>query len=235
MKQRKETDPIQPGSIVSPKLDGIFVEASKSGIATKSGKPVENRPDLRRRLGLHFLLHPKSKIRGELYQHGQPFEDTLSDFKAGKKLPLHIHPDTAGPKPLPVLGIRRIRARKVNSQAAADADYKASLAKGYEGQIVQSPDGTVEKRKPMKDAEFRITGKARGKAHGILTVATADKQPFRVQVHPDKISEPGIIGKHATIAFPRKSKRGIPQQPVFKSVRDYSALMPGMIQVGSLT
>ena len=163
------------------------------------------------------------------------FEDTLSDFKAGKKLPLHIHPDTAGPKPLPVLGIRRIRARKVNSQAAADADYKASLAKGYEGQIVQSPDGTVEKRKPMKDAEFRITGKARGKAHGILTVATADKQPFRVQVHPDKISEPGIIGKHATIAFPRKSKRGIPQQPVFKSVRDYSALMPGMIQVGSLT
>ena len=231
VKQLRETDRIEPGSLVSPKLDGVFVKATRDGLQTKSGKPITNRPDLRRRLKLHFLLHPKSEIRGELYQHGKGFEDTVSGFRTGARLPLNIHPDTKGPKPLPIFGIRHVRARKVASQAEADTAYQGALKKGYEGQIVQSPGGDIAKRKPWADEEFAVTGKKMGKAHGILTVADKGGKSFRVQVEPGMIGNPDIIGKQATIAFPKKSRKGIPRSPVFKGLRDYenAALVPGMI------
>ena len=235
MKTHPEDDPVQPGSIVSPKLDGIYARATKEGMFTKSDAPITTQPHLVRRLKLHFLLHPKSELRGELYRHGQPFDQTLSDFRGGKgKLQYHLFPG-AGPKPLPVFGIRRIRSQRVRSTAEADAHYRAAIESGYEGQIVETPAGEVAKRKPMHDEEYKVVAAAKGKKHGILTVQDEAGTPFRVQV-PARVADQQPIGKSATVRYVKKTRNGVPHAPVFKSVRDWdmSAVLRRCIELNVL-
>lgn len=202
--------PVAPGSEVSPKLDGIHAVARKDGIFTKSGKPID-RADLRRRLKLHFLLHPKSELKGELYRHGQPFDKNLSDFKKGEKLPFHAFPGQKH-RPLPIFGVKRVKGERVRSEKDADAHYQRSLKQGYEGQVVRTPDGKEAKRKPHSDAEHEIVAARPGKTQGSLTVRDGDKT-FKVPVTRD-VAASNPVGKKATIISKGRHK-------VFKSVRDY--------------
>jgi len=210
MKTYPEVEPVPSGSIVSPKLDGIYARATKDGLFTKSDAPIATQPHLQRRLKLHFLLHPKNELRGELYRHGQPFDQTLSDFKTGRgKLQYHLFPG-GGPKPMPVLGIRHVKGTRIRSAAEADAHYRESVKSGYEGQIIETPGGEVSKRKPLHDEEYKVTGAAQGKKHGILTVRDKAGIPFRVQV-PAHISDQQPIGKLVTVGYVRKSRSGVPR------------------------
>lgn len=224
---------IPGGSQVSPKLDGVYAKATKDGLFSKSGNRISTQPHLERRLRLHFKLRPKSQLEGELYRHGQPFEKTLSDFKGNRKLQYHLFPAQKG-KPLPVLGIRHVKAQKVKSQAQADAHLKRSIQSGYEGQIVRDPAGNLQKRKPFHDEEFRVVQTGRGKKNDVLTVQNEGGHPFRVAA-PAGTSSEDSVGKLVTVKYHNKSTKGIPRSPVFKAIRDYdmSSLRPGMIEFGS--
>ena len=218
-------DRIHEGDVVSPKLDGIYAKATKAGLTTKSGNPITTQPGLQRRLKLHFLLHPKSQLEGELYRDGEPLQKIVSDFKTGKQLPFHIFPGK-GARPLPVLGIKNVKATTVHNAGEANAAYDGAIKAGYEGQIIQRDGKESLKRKPMHDSEYKIIGGKVGKKHGILTV-TDGKRSFRVQA-PAEIAGNAPVGKKATIGYFRKTLSGKPHAPVFKAVRDYDMAANGM-------
>ncbi len=220
MKTYSEGSPIPAGSVVSPKLDGVYARATKDGLFSKSGKSIQTQPHIVSQLATHFKTNPTSELHGELYKHGQPFEKTLSDFKSGKNpLQFHLFPSNSQ-KPKPGGDIIHIPSETVTSQAHADKHYDASQKAGYEGQVIQSPDGKQAKRKPWTDSEYAITGVDKGKAHGILTVRGTKDEQFRVQA-PAHLVDDSLIGKKATIGYVRKTTNGVPHAPVLKKIRDY--------------
>ncbi len=215
----KTSEKVQPGSEVSPKLDGIYARATRDGLYSKSGRRIEGQDHLNRRLKLHFKLRPKSELRGELYRHGQSLEKTLSDYQSRKKLPLHMYPGQ-GPRPLPVLGVRRVRGKRVATQVQADAHYQKVLRRGYEGQVARAPNGTLTKRKPRADQEYKVAAVARGKKHGVLTVGDGSAT-FKVQA-PARVAAQSTLGQQVTVSHAGKRPvSGVPRAPVFKAVRPY--------------
>jgi len=220
MKPHAEDATIAKGTIVSPKLDGIYARATKDGLFSKSGKEIKTQQHIIEALQPHFQKNPDSELKGELYKHGQSFDDTLSAFAGGKsKLQFHLFP-TTDPKPDASEHIQHVKGTVINSKAQADAHFAKSVSSGYEGQVLHSPEGVQTKRKPWQDAEFKVTGAAKGKTHGILTVQDKDGASFKVQA-PAAVAHEGSIGKQATISYVRKTDGGVPHAPVFKSVRDY--------------
>jgi hypothetical protein len=219
MKTWDETkDRIEGGEIVSPKLDGIYARATADGMVTRSGKPITTQPGVWKRLAAHFKKNPQATVEGELYRDGQPFQQTVSDFKGGRGLDYHVFPSD-GPKPRKGGGIFHVRGEKVRDAAGADERYRNAQAAGYEGVVIRKADGTLIKRKPMQDSEYTITGGSVGKKHGILSV-TDGKRSFRVQA-PADVATNAPVGKLATIGYFRKTLSGKPHAPVFKAVRDY--------------
>jgi len=218
MKTHSESDPIQPGSLVSPKLDGVYARATKDGLYSKAGISIGTQPHLIERLKSHFQRHPQSELHGELYRHGAPLEHIVSDLKSGKgELDFHLHP-TNQPKPRAGGNISHIHAARVRTQGEADEHYSAALNAGFEGQVIQTPDGELLKRKPLQDEEFQVTHAKHGKAHGILHVQDAQGRGFKVQA-PSHVVKDNPIGMPATIAYNRKTEKGVPHAPIFKGLR----------------
>ena len=116
--------------------------------------------------------------------------------------------------------IQHIPVTRVTSDAHAHSHYQASLKAGYEGQIIQTPDGSVQKRKPVQDSEYTVVGAAKGKKHGILTMRDGAGKTFRVQA-PAHLAHEAQVGKQATVGYTRLTSSGVPHAPVFKAVRDY--------------
>ena len=212
--------PIPEGSLVSPKLDGVYARATREGLFSKSGLPVHTQPHIHAQLSAHFKKNPDAILHGELYKHGQSFEKTVSAFKSGKA-PLEYHVFPAGGKMPSAKGaIQHIPVTRVTSDAHAHSHYQASLKAGYEGQIIQTPDGSVQKRKPVQDSEYTVVGAAKGKKHGILTMRDGAGKTFRVQA-PAHLAHEAQVGKQATVGYTRLTSSGVPHAPVFKAVRDY--------------
>ncbi len=206
---------IERGSVVSPKLDGVFVRATKDGAFTKSGKRV-SLPRLERRLSPFFAVHRGAELRGEMYRHGKSFEDVVSAFRhGGRGLRYHVFP--GGPRPAPVFGVRHVNGRRVRTPEQADRLYHKWVRKGYEGQVIQSPSGEA-KRKPEEDAEFEVVGGRRAKRHGVLTVRDDEGRTFRVAA---PVSAIGARGKMATIRYRGRTSGGLPRGASFKAIRDY--------------
>ncbi len=216
MKTHPREMDVEQGSVVSPKLDGVFVRATRDGAFTKSGKRV-SLPKLERRLRPFFAVHRGADLRGEMYRHGKSFEGVVSAFRhGGKGLRYHVFP--GGPRPVPVFGVRHINGRRVRSPEQADRLYRKWLRRGYEGQVIQSPRGEVSKRKPEEDAEFEVVGGRRAKRHGVLTVRDGRGRTFRVAA---PVSAIGARGKMATIRYRGRTSGGLPRGASFKAIRDY--------------
>lgn len=209
---------IEEGDTVSPKLDGVYVKATRQGLFTKNGNKIENHKLLNWRLKPHFLIHPKSQLEGELYNHGQGFEKTISDFKTGKKLKYNIFPGQKN-APLPFGGIKRIPAKPVHSNKEAKESFKGAVSNGFEGQIVHKGSGEDLKMKPQHDSEYEVAAVQKGKRHGILSLKHGGKA-FRVQAKSE-VATPDAIGQKATVKYNRLTKNGIPYSPVFKGIRNY--------------
>ena len=225
---------IEGGETVSPKLDGIYAKATKTGLFTSGGNPVKGQGLLKLRLKPHFLLHPNEPIEGELYRKGQSFQKTVSDFRQGKRLPFNVFPGQKH-SPLPILGVKRVRSQVVKDSGEATTHYRQALKDGYEGQVILK-DGKAFKRKPHSDSEYPIVSGQIGKKHGILTLRKG-KKTFKVQA-PVNIASNAPVGKKATVAYRRQTDGGIPFAPKFKHIRDYdmnSRLTSLLIQMDSRT
>src|SRR6478736_6355501 len=94
-------DPAKPveAKETSPKLDGVYARATREGVFSKSGKPL-NVPHVGKRLKRYFRKNPEGALEGELYRKGQPLEAIAGEVKAGgeaaKKLKLHVYPGQPG-------------------------------------------------------------------------------------------------------------------------------------------
>ncbi|MDR1282393.1 MAG: hypothetical protein LBK99_16460 [Opitutaceae bacterium] len=234
----EKAPPVLP-AIAQPKLDGVKAIATRDGLATRTGNPITTQPHLNRRLRLFFLLNPKARLEGELYRHGKPLPEIASAVRHGgsrssAKLQLHVFPTGAkGEKlPLPVFGIRRVKSTPVSSQANLDKHYRTVLKQGYEGQVIRSGDGTVTKRKPVQDGEFRLVSHRVGKPGkvGSATFVTEGGQKFRAIASPGFTAAPGTL---VTIKYQKLTRRGVPRGggSVVKVARpdDMSARLPAMI------
>lgn len=218
MKVHNESQPVPSGVAVSPKLDGIYARATKNGLFTKSGAPIKTQPHLAHALKSHFLKNPESVLHGEIYRHGAGFDQIVSEFKSGQgKLEYHLHPGSVAPTGR---HIKTIPTASVASAREAHAHYNDSLRQGYEGQVIQHPDGTLLKRKPRHDEEYTVTGSSLGRKHGILSVKDGEGRTFRVQA-PAALAAGDHVGKAVTVSYVRKSRHGIPHAPVYKGMRDY--------------
>ena len=87
----------------SVKLDGMYGKATKDGMFSKSGKPL-NLPHIQKRLARHFRKNPDGALEGELYRKGAGIEKIAGEVKAGgdaaKRVKLHVYPGQAE-RPLP--------------------------------------------------------------------------------------------------------------------------------------
>ncbi|NDE15367.1 hypothetical protein EBZ80_10595 [bacterium] len=209
----QDGEEVPPGSIASRKLDGVYARADKDGLWTKTGRRIESQPHLERRLKGHFRRKPDAVLEGEL-TNGAPLEQTAGDFKAGRKLKMHLFPGQKD-KPLPVFGIRHVRGKKVKDASDADHHYRREVARGAEGQVLLLPDGTRIKRKPTEDSEYDVRSIRTGKRNTVAEVSDG-KVTTRVAV-PAGVK----AGDRVTVAYDGRTRSGKPRAPRFKAVRDY--------------
>lgn len=205
---------------VEPKLDGIYAKATKDGLVTKTGKPVKNADHIAKALRRHFKKNPGSKIEGELYRKGQPFEDTLSTFRGGKgkKLKLYVHGEE---KPSRLIRhVRRVKGKVVKDEGALKKVHEKNLRKLYEGSVIKR-GSEARKLKPKHDEELAVVGsKVRkdGKA-GVVSVKGRDGKVFKVQGSASEAMRANP-GSRATVVY-EKSRGGSVRGGKLKSVRNY--------------
>lgn len=213
-------------------MDGVFARATKDGVFTKSGKPLDV-PHIRRRMKLHFLLRPKSEVKGELYREGMGIEKIAGAAreggKAAGKLRLHAFPDQ-GPVPLPIGATRRIKAVTARTPEEVEKAYRAALAKGHEGAMVRHPDGRIEKKKPRQDAEFTVESWGKGK-RGVIHVSDPAGKRFRVQSRGTLKAAPG---DRVTVSYSGTTRNGVPKAAVAERVRNQQDFASKEFQVSSV-
>jgi hypothetical protein len=220
LKEYREGQAMQFPAQVSPKLDGVFVEANKHGLKTKSGKAVTGQHRIERSLKKTFKKNPDAVLRGELYKHGKgrALGNQVSDMRQGKPLRLRLFPDN---------GVKTSRGsvspipeHTAQNQKHLDRLHNRALKHGYEGTVIRTQGGSF-KRKPIHDREFPIVGSSLGKKKGIYTAKTPSGKTFKVQGSPHTVK--GATGKQATITHRGFTPAGIPRGANVKVIRDYSA------------
>jgi len=77
-------DKIQFPVLVSPKIDGARMVATKNGLYTRNGKEYVSCPHIAKLLAPLFEVHPNWVIDGEVYSHDNNFEKIMSLVKKSK-------------------------------------------------------------------------------------------------------------------------------------------------------
>jgi DNA ligase-1 len=177
---------------VQPKLDGILATAwrdntGKLRLTSRNGKDF-NIPHLKTELSK--ILPKDSYLLGEVYLHGEPFQNIVSLVKREQprqKLLKFYTTDLINKKNNSIPWNKRhglleqkinetLHVKKVPTLIADNLDKIKELQKkfeeeGYEGIIVRNPQSVYEpgkrsqgllKSKEFKDDEFRITGFTQG-------------------------------------------------------------------------
>ena len=148
-----------PGATASPKLDGVFARATKDGIVSKSGKPLDL-PHISKRLKRHFRKNPEAVLEGEVFRKGKGIEEIAGATRAGgaaaKSLRLHIFPKDGEKRPWSIGAVRRVSSKPVATDGDVQARFQKALKRGHEGLIVRSADGQASKLKPQADAEWPV-------------------------------------------------------------------------------
>lgn len=209
-------DDVPPGSISSPKLDGIYAKASRDGIFTKTGKRIEGQARIEKRLKKHFRKNPDSSLEGELYRK-QPLEQTVSDMKKKKSLQLHLFPGQ-GKTPLGYGSIRNIKGKTVKTKADAERHYDKLIRKGHEGQVIQTPSGERIRRKAMDDSEFDVDDVSVDRKGRSLAGVSDGKTKSSVLVSRESQVKKG---DRVTVQHQGRTRSGKLRSPRFKAVRDY--------------
>lgn len=205
------------GGRVSPKLDGVYARATKDGVVSKSGKPLDV-PHVDRRLRGHFRRRPDAALEGELYRKGAGVERVAGEVRRGgaaaKGVKLHLFPDQ-GKRPLPLGAVRRVRSRNAKDEDAVGRALRKSLRKGHEGVVVRGADGERRKKKPREDAEWEVAGAAGG-PRNVLTLRDGGGT-FKVQGRPGVKAK---AGDRVTVSHSGKTAKGRPKAAVAERVRN---------------
>lgn len=203
---------------VSPKLDGVYAKATKEGIFSKSGKPLDL-PRISGRLKRHFRKHPAGVLEGELVRKNSGIEQTAGAVRAGGKaagdVRLHIFPDQ-GPRPFPIGSVRRVRGKVVKDEKGVQKAYRKALRKGHEGVVIRNAAGEKSKMKPQEDAEFPVHA-VKGGPRGVLELRHPDGGTFKVQ------SRAGVAAKEGDqvqVRYSGKTAKGMPKAAVAQRVRN---------------
>lgn len=133
------------GALVSEKYDGIQAVWTGRRLETKTGNRI-HAPE--------FWLEglPARPLKGELWLGRDMFDETLSivtrkapdeRWRKIRYMVFQGYAETKYAKP-----VRRFR---VNSKRFLNRFYSAVLKRNGEGIIIEFPDGTIEKHKPVKD------------------------------------------------------------------------------------
>lgn len=220
-------DPARPvaATETSPKLDGVYARATRDGVFSKSGRPLDV-PHVSKRLKRYFRKHPAGALEGELYRKGRPLEEIAGQVKSGGvsagKLKLYVYPGQPG-RPLPIGAVRRVKGTPVKDAAGVDHAYQKAIRQGYEGVVVRAADGRKLKLKPKLDREWQVQRVAGGK-RGVLVMRGDDGRPFKVQ------SAAGLAaraGDHVTVTHSGLTRGGKPRAAVATRIRndkDFSAM-----------
>eukprot|EP00759_Apiculatamorpha_spiralis_P011202 PhF_6_TR18620/c0_g1_i2/m.27217/K10747/LIG1; DNA ligase 1 len=128
---------------------------------------------------------------------------------------------------------------KLTSELAIEKALDTYVDKGYEGMVLRTPGGKYEVGKrsqdvmkyvPVLETEFDIfdvheSNADKGALEALVCVAENGKR-FLASVKVDDVTKRKwwsrrheLIGKKATVKFPRVSAHGVPRFPVVKSVR----------------
>ncbi len=206
------------GGTVSPKLDGVYARATKDGVFSKSGNPLDL-PHVSARLKRHFRKNPDAVLEGEVFRKGEGIEKIAGAVKTGgaatRKLKLHIFPKDGEKRPLPFGAVRRVSGKKVSDAAGVEKVFQKVVKRGQEGVVVRGADGVPAKLKPKQDAEWEVA-KVNGGSRGVLVMKHGDRT-FKVQ------SKPGLTAKagdKVQVSYSGTTKKGVPKAAVAQRVRN---------------
>lgn len=172
--KRKKLIDWSAGVYVQPKLDGIRCIATKDGLWSRTGKPIEAVPHIFEALKPAFEANPELVLDGELYNHelrnnfneivsmvrkNKPTADELA--KASKMVEYHVYdvPSAEGSidKRLRQASnlldtadsIVLVQTDMVKSEAYVDELYGKQIEAGYEGGIIRLPGPYEQKRSSL--------------------------------------------------------------------------------------
>ena len=206
------------GAVLSPKLDGVYAKATRDGIFSKSGKPLDL-PHVQKRLRRHFRKNPDGELEGEVWRKGMPIEAIAGAVKSGgdaaKKLRLHVFPKEGQSRPWPIGAVRRVKGKKVATDAEVQAQFQKAVKRGREGVVVQRPDGTKVKLKPRSDEEYEVVDVPASK-RGVVVVKDG-KRTFKVQGRPGVAAK---TGDRVQVSYSGKTRKGVPKAAVAERVRN---------------
>lgn len=137
--------------------------------------------------------------------------------------------------------VKLIENKIINSHSEIDELLEFYVSTGYEGVMIKNYDSVykLDKRisdslkfKPYSDEEFEIIGfkEGKGKMKGaiVFICKTKEGKSFSVVLkgpieYKKNLLKEGdkLIGKLLKVKYLRKSKDGIPQEPVGNSIRDF--------------
>jgi hypothetical protein len=215
------------GGTASPKLDGVYARATKDGVFSRSGKPLDL-PHVSSRLKRHFRKNPDAVLEGEVFKKGEGIEKIAGAVKSGgvatKHLKLHLFPKDGEKRPWSIGAVRRVPGKKVTDAAGVQQVFQKALKRGHEGVVVRGADGTPAKLKPVQDAEWEVA-QVHGGPRGVLALKHGDRT-FKVQ------SKPGLTAKagdKVQVTYSGTTKKGVPKAAVAQRVRndhDFETMKP---------
>lgn len=205
---------VAPGSVASPKLDGVYARADPTGLYTRTGRRIENQPGIERAMLKRLKRIPAGSVEGELYAKGG-LEETVGKLKGGK--PLKFHPFPEQGKIRGGRFVKPIRGKKVDTPEAADRLYRKALRKGYEGQVIQDPTGARVRRKPQDDGEFEVAKVGAGRKGGVVAHVRDGERVAKVLIPKGGVKQ----GQRLTVTHQGRTAKGNLRHPRYKAVRDY--------------
>lgn len=209
------------GAVVSEKLDGVYARATKDGLFSKSGKPLDV-PKVQKRLRRYFRKNPDGELEGELWRKKMPVEEIAGAVRSGgdatKRLRLHVFPKDGPARPWSIGAVRRVKGRKAETEKDVEKVFQRALKRGREGVVVRGADGVPLKKKPREDAEYEVVGmrKAEGGQREIYTVRDGQRT-FRVQGRPGVVAK---TGEKLQVSYSGKTRKGVPKAAVAERVRN---------------
>lgn len=138
-------------------------------------------------------------------------------------------------------GVFRVPGRLAVSEAEIQEIHEGFVERGHEGSIIRNRNGKYKlkdkspdllKHKDLFDDEFTIVGVREGVAKhegaAILVCANEEGEEFRatpkmsVKARQDLWrNRDSLIGKRATVRYPRLTERGVPKDGRALAIRDY--------------
>jgi DNA ligase-1 len=270
VKSRRKID-WSKGVWVSPKMDGLRCVINREGAWSRLGNKFAAFPHIPRELQAMFIADPDLVLDGECYAHAlkADFDKLISLAKKQKpnpaelaeseaKLEYHIFDCPTAPGGYTeryawlekniqqgFKGNRWIKLcehKLIFSEAALEKYMEECLAQGFEGCMMNLPDGEYEvdkrsynilKYKLFQDDEFEVVDVLEGDGNrsGMMGKCVlklpkggtfdCDSKGNRELFKRMLLEKKDIIGKKATVRFQNYTPAGVPRFSKIIAIRDY--------------